>query len=34
MQSVLDGEVIKPDLEKVLNRIDQLIKEEQEKKDG
>jgi hypothetical protein len=34
MQSVLNGEVIKPDLKKVMNRIDQLINEEQEKKDG
>ena len=34
MQSVFDGEVVKPDLERVINRIDQLISEEQEKKDG
>ncbi len=34
MQSILNGEVIKPDLKKVINRIDQLINEEQEKKDG
>ena len=34
MQSVLSGEVVKPDLKKVINRIDQLINEEQEKKDG
>ena len=33
-QSILNGEVIKPDLKKVINRIDQLINEEQEKKDG
>ena len=34
MKSVFDGEVVKPDLERVINRIDQLISEEQEKKDG
>jgi hypothetical protein len=34
MQSILNGEVIKPDLKKVIKRIDQLINEEQEKKDG
>ena len=34
MQSVLNGEVAKPDFKKVINRIDQLISEEQEKKDG
>ena len=34
MKSVLNGEVVKPDLKKVINRIDQLINEEQEKKDG
>jgi len=34
MKSVLNGEVVKPDLKKVINRIDQLISEEQEKKDG
>ena len=34
MQSILNGEVIKPDLKKVIKRIDQLISEEQEKKDG
>ena len=34
MQSVLSGDVVKPDLKKVMNRIDQLINEEQEKKDG
>tara|TARA_R110000787_G_scaffold246295_1_gene352045 strand:+ start:6297 stop:6938 length:642 start_codon:yes stop_codon:yes gene_type:complete len=34
MQSVLNGEVVKPDLKKVISRIDQLINEEQEKKDG
>ena len=34
MQSVLNGDVVRPDLEKVMSRIDQLIKEEQENKDG
>lgn len=34
MQSIFNGEVVRPDLEKVINRIDQLIKEEQENKDG
>ena len=34
MKSVFDGEVVRPDLERVINRIDQLISEEQEKKDG
>ena len=34
MQSVISGEVVKPDLKRVLGRIDELINEQQEKTNG